>query len=637
MSDTSGSDPAKAASWRSDLPRAARHAWGAVPWVWRTHRPAAAGLLGITVVMGLLPAAQAWVGKLIVDAVVAAASGAAGGSAAAFDWAGFRAALGPVWVYLALEFGLLLASAVCVQLRETLHFVLDQNLRHDLNQLLMKKSLELDLSFFEDSEFYDMLQKAGRQSDWRMMAVAQAGFSVIQTLISLFSLLFLLITFSPWIALLIFASVGPSLWLQARLSERRFLLESARTAEQRRLTYYELSLTDAEKAKEIRLFGLGPEFLRRYSEIFHRIFRQDLQFVRQRIAISLGLGLLSSSAYYVAYAWIVFQTVRRVLSLGDLTMYLAVVRQCQGLFEGFFGSISSLYEHALFLGNLHDFLALEPKVKESPTARSAPRPFTQGIEFRNVSFQYPKNDAPTLRDISITIRPGEKIAIVGANGAGKTTFIKLLTRLYDPTAGEILIDGVSLRDYQLSSLHERFGVIFQDFVQFEGTLRENIALGQVDAERDEARVLEAARKGGADAVAAALPRGYETPLGSWFDDSRQLSGGQWQKVALSRAFMRDAEVLILDEPTSALDAEREYEIFQQFRELTKGKTTILISHRFSTVRMADRILVIDRGELVECGPHAELIARDGLYAKLFWMQAEGYLGADGRRRDVDSL
>ena len=626
MSSPSAPDPSAASTWRTDLPRAWRHAWGAVPWVWRTHRGAAAGMMGITVIMGLLPAAQAWVGKLIVDAVVAAAGTASVMPGAAWDWAAFRGALGPVWGYLAIEFGLLMASSICAQGREALHFILDENLRAELNQMLMRKSLQLDLSFFEDSEFYNMLQKAGRQSDWRMMAVVQSGFSVAQTLLSLGSLLVLLVAFSPWIALLIFASVGPSLWLQARLSERRFEMESARTADRRRLTYYELSLTDAEKAKEIRLFGLGPEFLRRYAEIFRRIYEQDLGFTRRRIATSLGLGVLSSSAYYVAYAWIVFQTVRKVLSLGDLTLYLAVVRQCQGLFEGLFGSVSSLYEHALFLGNLHDFLALEPRVRESPTARPAPRPFVQGIEFRNVSFQYEKNDTPTLRNLSVTIRPGEKIAVVGANGAGKTTFVKLLTRLYDPTAGAILLDGVDLREYQLASLHERFGVIFQDFVQFEATLRENIALGQVDAARDEARVLDAARRGGADAVAAVLPRGYDTPLGSWFDDSRQLSGGQWQKVALSRAFMRDAEVLVLDEPTSALDARREYELFQQFRELTKGKTTILISHRFSTVRMADRILVLDGGELVECGSHAELIARGGLYAKLFQMQAEGYLG-----------
>lgn len=611
-------------SWRTDLPRALRHAWGAVPWVWRTHRGAASGMFAITIVLGLLPAAQAWVGKLIVDAVVVAAGGASAAGAGAFDWATFRGALGPVWTYLALEFGLLMASAICVQVRETLHFILDQNLRHDLNELLMKKSLQLDLSFFDDTEFYNMLQKAGRQSDWRMMAVVQSGFSVVQTLISLGSLLFLLITFSPWIAFLIFASVGPSLWLQARLSQRRFEMENARTSDQRRMTYYELTVTGSDEAKEIRLFGLGPEFLRRYSEIFRRIFKQDLAFAKQRIATTLGLGLLSSGAYYFAYAWIVFRTVQKALTLGDLTMYLAIVRQCQSLFEGLFGNISSLYEHALFLGNLHDFLALEPKVKEAAQPVPAPKPFLRGIEFRDVTFQYARNSTPTLRGISVHVRPGEKIAVVGANGAGKTTFIKLLTRLYDPTSGSITIDGIDLREIELASLHRRFGVIFQDFVQFEATLRENIALGQVEAEGDEARMLEAARKGGADTVAAALPRGYDTPLGSWFEDSRQLSGGQWQKVATSRAFMRDAEVLVLDEPTSALDAAREFEIFQQFRELTKGKTTILISHRFSTVRMADRILVIDAGALVECGSHAELLALDGLYAKLFRMQAVGY-------------
>lgn len=614
-------------SWRTDLPRALRHAWGAVPWVWRTHRGATAGMFAITIALGLLPAAQAWVGKLIVDAVVAAAGGAGAFEPGPFSWETFRSALGPVWTYLAIEFGLIMTSAICSQARETLHFILDQNLRHDLNQILMGKAVQLDLTFFDDTEFYDMLQKAGRQSDWRMMAVVQSGFSVIQMLISLASLLALLITFSAWIAVLVFVSVGPSLWLQARLSRKRFEMENARASDRRRMTYYELALTDSQQAKEIRLFGLGPEFLGRYSEIFRRIYRQDLAFAWQRIATTLGLGFLSSAAYYIAYAWIVFRTVQRALTLGDLTMYLAVVRQCQSQVEGLFSNISTLYEHALFLGNLHDFLALEPKVKDAPNAQPAPKPFQRGIEFRDVTFQYARNSTPTLRNISVHIRPGEKIAVVGANGAGKTTFIKLLTRLYDPTTGSITIDGIDLRELSLASLHQRFGVIFQDFVQFEATLRENIALGQVEAGKDEARMLEAARKGGADAVAAVLPKGYDTPLGRWFEDSRQLSGGQWQKVATSRAFMRDAEVLVLDEPTSALDAAREFEIFQQFRELTKGKTTILISHRFSTVRMADRILVIDAGALVECGSHAELMALDGLYAKLFHMQAQGYLDA----------
>ncbi len=506
----STSQAAGGIAWRTEVPRAARHALSALPWVWRSNRPAVAGMMAITLISGLLPAAQAFVGKLIVDAVVAAVGHAGiGGS----GWEAFRSAVQPVALYLGLEFALILAGAICGQARSALHFVVDQNLRHELNQKIMHKSLQLDLSFFEDSEFYDKLQQAGRQSDWRMMAVVDAGFSIAQTLISLASLLALLVTFSPWIALLIFGSVVPSLLMQSRLSRQRFAMESARTADVRRLAYYELSVTDNDKAKEIRLFGLGPEFIRRYAEIFRRMFRLELQLMRRRIFTTLGLGMLSSAAYYVAYAWIVYKTIVRVLSLGDLTMYLAVVRQCQGLFESLFGGLSGLYEHALFLGKLHDFLAMEPRVKESPDARPVPRPFAQGIEFRNVTFQYAKNDSPTLKNISVSIRPGEKIAIVGANGAGKTTFIKLLTRLYDPTAGEITIDGVSLRDYRLDSLHARFGVIFQDFVRFEATLRENIALGQVEAEKDEARMLEAARKGGADVVAAASAEGLRHAAG----------------------------------------------------------------------------------------------------------------------------
>jgi ATP-binding cassette subfamily B protein len=335
-------------------------------------------------------------------------------------------------------------------------------------------------------------------------------------------------------------------------------------------------------------------------------------------------GLLATSTYYGAYAWIVWLTIGGRITLGDMTLYLTLFRQSQMTFQGIFSSMGRLYESGLFLNNLFEFLDLRPRMPVSPQARRVPRPMQQGIELRNVSFRYPGREEWVLRHINLQIVPGEKLALVGANGAGKTTLIKLLTRLYDPTEGQILLDGHDLSEYDLDDLRQCIGVIFQDFVRYHTTARENIGFGQIDALDDEPRILGASQRGGADAVIDLLPQGYDTMLGKWFSQGHELSGGQWQKIALGRAFMREGQVLVLDEPTAALDAQREYEIFQRFHELTAGKTALLISHRFSTVRMADRIAVIDGGRLTELGTHYELLELDGTYAHLFGLQAQGY-------------
>lgn len=570
----------------------------------------------VTLLRAALPAAQAWAGKLIVDGVVDAI-----GRAPSTD---FWMALRPVLPFLILEFILVTAGAVLNQMRSLFEHVLHARLSHTINTAIIRKSLTLDLYFFENAEYYDKLENARREADHRALSILNDGFSLVQNAITLASFIALLLAFSPLLALLLLGATIPLFIAQTRFSELRFRLLTWRAPEARRMMYLERLLTNSESAKEVKLFGLGEPLLKRYHDLFWKFYSEDTALAKRRSAISVGFGVLTSLSYYAAYAWIVFRTVTGAITLGSMTLYLTVFRQSQGTFQGMLQNMNALYESALFMSNLYGFLGLEPQMKASGVPLKVPRPIARGIEFRNVSFRYPGRSEWALRNVSVAIGPGEKLALVGANGAGKTTFIKLLTRLYDPTEGQILLDGVDLREYDIDDLRLRIGVIFQDFVRYMMTAGENIGFGQIEALDDRPRIERAAEKGGADEVIATLPQGYDTMLGAWFERGRELSGGQWQKIALGRAFMRDAEVLVLDEPTSALDAEREYEIFQRFRRLTEGRIAILISHRFSTVRMADRIAVLENGALIELGTHRELLEKDGVYARLFNMQAEGY-------------
>lgn len=582
--------------------------------VWAASRRAALGGMGLTLIAAVLPAAQAWVGKLIIDAIVnATRQGMA-------PVAGLRY----VAPFLALEFALLLISSITGQVRSLTDRILQSQLTNHVNSLIIHQAIRLDLRFFEDPVFYDMLQNARRQADVSALNIVNSMLQMVQQAITLVSLIFLLVRFSPWLAVIVFVSAIPAFLSQSQYAERAFRAVSRRAPEARLLNYLETLLTGNDTVKEIKLFGLGLPLLKRYQELFVRFYLEDLAIARRRTMAGLGWGMLSNLAYYGSYAWIVLRTVAGRITLGDMTMFLGIFRQSQNSIRALLDGLNRLYESNLYLDNLVDYLKLQPLLAAPAGGLPAPEPVRQGIEFRHVSFCYPGSDVFVLRDINLQIRPGERIALVGLNGAGKTTLIKLLTRLYDPTEGQILLDGADLREYDLTSLHQRFGVIFQDFVRYQFTVRENIGFGQVDALDDLARIMDAADRGGAGAIIEKMPQGYDTMLGRRWEKGHELSGGQWQKIALARAFMRKAEVMVLDEPTSALDAEAEYEVFRRFGELMEGRIAVLISHRFSTVRMADRIVVLSAGKIIELGSHAELMQLDGAYARLFNLQAEGY-------------
>ncbi len=582
--------------------------------VWNAHPPSALGMLACTLVGAALPAAQAWIGKLIVDSVVSAIN----------TGVGAQAGLQAVLPYLAVEFLLFVVQAANGQARRFAEHVLHARINLTINSRIIRKALELDLTHFENAEFYDKLQNARREADWRSLQIVNGGFYLIQNFITLLSFGALLVRFSPWLAALLFAATIPAFLAQSRYAELNFRVLSWRAPEARRLMYLEHLLTDYEAVKEVKLFNLGEPLLGRYADLFWKFLREDQAIAQKRSWASLGWGLLATLSYYGAYAWIVWRAVGGEITLGDMTLYLGIARSSQGMFEALFYGLSDLYENGLFMSNLFTFLELRPQMVVAARPRPAPAGIRQGLEFRGVSFQYAGHDEYALRGVDLTIRPGEKIALVGPNGAGKTTLIKLLTRLYDPTEGQILLDGVDLRDYDLRELRQRIGVIFQDFVRYHLPAFENVGFGQVEALDDRPRIMASAEKSGAHPVINSLPDGYETTLGRWFSRGRDLSGGEWQKIALGRAFMRDCELIVLDEPTAALDAENELRVFQQFRELTEDRMAVLISHRFSTVRMADRIYVIEQGRISEHGTHAALLALGGTYARLFTLQAESY-------------
>jgi ATP-binding cassette subfamily B protein len=589
------------------------HTPQAIRFVWRSNHWGILGLAVLTLAGALLPAAQAWVGKLIVDGVVAAIQHGQEHEQAK-----------SVFYYLVVELVLILLSTGVIQARRLIQQLTQLKLANQIRGDIIGKALTLDLAFFEHPEYYDKLQNARREGGYKPVELINDTFQIVQNAITLASFAVLLLRFSPWlVAILVLTSI-PAFIAETRFSGQGFRLLSRRAPESRQINYLSRLLTEDSSAKEIKLFNLGGTLLTRYMTLFEKFFREDKALACRRAIAGFSLGLVATLGFYASYAWIVWHTVQTKISLGDMTLYLAIFRQGQTTFQSILYSVSSIYENNLFMSNFFEFLGMTPQLAIAAQPKVLPATLRGGIEFRDVGFCYPDHGQWALRGVNLLIRPGEKIALVGHNGAGKTTLIKLLSRLYDPTEGSILIDGIDLRELDPLALRQKIGVIFQDFVRYHVPVKENIGFGQIDAVADLDRVIESARKSGADAIIDGLPENYDTMLGRWFHGGHELSLGQWQKIALARAFMRDAEILVLDEPTASVDAESEYEIFRNFQELTAGKMAILISHRFSTVRMADRIAVIEGGAISEIGSHRELVDRNGTYARLFSMQAEGY-------------
>lgn len=589
--------------------------------VWQTSRALTVTALLLRALRALVPVLVLYVGKLIIDEVLRLQQLGLGTDTLVEAW--HAGALRGLGLLVLTELLLAVAGDGLGRLGTLVDQLLSERFTNASSVRLMQHAATLDLEDLEDSELQDKLERARRQTLGRSFLLTQ----LLAQLENLLSVLFFAIglaVYTPWLILLLLVALLPAFLGEVRFNAETYALNYRWTPERRELDYLRTTGASVETAKEVKIFGLHGFLVRRYQELAEAFYGALRTLAIRRAWLGALLTALGTFGYYAAFALIVWQTLLGVFTIGDLTFLSAAFRRLRGLLESLLTGFSQVASQALYLDDLYSFLAIRPEILPAVPPRPLPERIREGFRFEDVGFSYPGSKRWAVRHLNFTLAAGEVLALVGENGAGKTTLVKLLARLYDPDEGRILLDGHDLREYDLEGLRARIGVIFQDFVRFHLSAGENIAVGQIDAREDAARVREAARLSLADAVIERLPGGYDQALGKRFRDGVELSGGEWQKIAIARAYMRDAEVLILDEPTAALDARSEYEVFQRFRNLSIGKTAVLISHRFSTVRMADRIIVLDGGRIEAIGSHAELLAAGGRYAELFELQAAGY-------------
>jgi ATP-binding cassette subfamily B protein len=597
------------ATWRTRL-ASLRNIRPLLGMVWDTSPPLVSITTALRLVRALIPLAMLWISKLILDGVVAWIKHGSGNARA-------------LWKLVALELGLAVLSDLLARANSLADSLLGDRFTNRISVRLIEHATQLDLASFEDPVFYDKLERARRQTSGRVGLLA-AVLNVAQDTLSLISLSAGLIVFSPWLMLLLIAAVIPAFLGETHFTTLAYSVLYRWTPQRRLLDYIRMLGASNQSAKEVKIFGLGPHLAERYREVSERIYNENKKVAVKRASVGFLLNLISTGGYYGAYAVVLIRTLAGAISVGTFIFLTGAFSRSRMYIEKILQSFTDISDQALYLKDLFEFFEMQPAIHSIPGALPAPRPIRSGFEFRNVAFAYPGSPNMVVENINFRLETQEKIALIGENGAGKTTLVKLLARLYDPTIGQILLDGVDLREYDVEDLRKEIGIIFQDYMRYELLAKENIGFGKIEDLADQSRIEMAAHKSMAFQVIAKLPSGYDQMIGRRFDGGVDLSGGEWQKFALARAYMRDAQLLILDEPTATLDARAEYEVFRRFAELTKGRMAVLISHRFSTVRMADRILVLQDGRIREQGTHKHLVALGGQYAELFELQAAGY-------------
>lgn len=602
--------------WKERL-AALRHVPALFRLIWETHRGYAVAMVLLRIASSVIPVSTFWVGKLILDSVIAARAG--------------TGSLSQIWKYIALEVAIVLVGEILARASSLVESLLGDLFSNVMSVRLMEHASTLDLAQFEDPEFYDHLERARRQTVGRI-ALLTLLLSISQGALTLVTLAGALIAYNPWLLLLLVIAVIPGFLGETHFASLGYSLLFRWTPERRQLDYLRYVGASDKTAKEVQMFGLAPWLTERYRSLSQRFYDENRSLSIRRGSVSAGLSILGTIGYYAAYVIVLLSAVRGEITIGTLTFLAASFSRGRDIIQGILMSASNVAEQALYLRDLFVFLDMRPTIESPPNARPVPAKIQTGFVFENVGFRYPGSERWAIRNVDLVLGPGERVALVGENGAGKTTITKLMARLYDPSEGKITLDGIDLREYDLVSLRHAIGVIFQDFVRYDMRFDENIGVGEIDSVRADldknngtsAAITTAAENSLAASLLPRFTKGYQQMLGRRFDDGVDLSGGEWQKIALARAYIRDAQVLILDEPTAALDARAEYEVFLRFSELVAGRMAVLISHRFSTVRMADRIIVLRHGKVEEQGSHEDLLAGHGLYEELFTMQAAGY-------------